>query len=83
MGGATVMQTRHQAAGMESTTDTSVSGQTGLGNKELTFDDHILTSFLVLLALATDLIGKAITLMAKSVAMLAHRIMLHPLSMDA
>ena len=67
---------------MESTTDASVSGQTSLGDEELTLNDHILTSFLVLLALATDLIGKAITLMAKSVAVLAHWIMLHLLALD-
>jgi len=50
--------------------------------KSFTLNDHILTSFLVLLALATDLIGKAITLMAKSVAVLAHWIMLHLLALD-
>ena len=43
----------------ESTTNTSVSEQTGSTEEELTLNNHILTSLLFLLASATDLVGEA------------------------
>ena len=79
---ATVSQTQHQAAGTESTTDASVSGQAGLTEEKLTFDHQVLTSFLVPLASATDLVSKAITLMAKGVAVLTHGIVHHLLALQ-
>jgi len=68
---------------MESTTNASVSRQAGLTDEELTLNDHILTSLLVLLASATDLVGKAIELMAEGMAALTHQIALHLLALGA
>jgi len=42
-----------------------------------------LTSLLVLLASATDLVSKAIALMAEGMAVLTHQIMLHLLALGA
>ena len=82
MGVATVSWTQCWATGMESTTNASVSGQTGVTEKELTLNNHILTHLLVLLASATDLVSEAIALMAKGMAALTHQIVLHPLTLD-
>jgi len=49
----------------------------------LTLNDHILTSFLVALALTTHLVDKAITLVAEGLAALAHWIPLHQLALGA
>ena len=83
MGMGTISRTQCQAAGTESTTNASVSRQTGSAEKELTLNDHILTSLLVPLASATDLVGKAVALMDKGMAVLTHQIALHLLALDA
>jgi len=69
--------------GTESTTDTSVSGQARSGEGVLTFDNQILTSLLVPLASAADLVSKAITFMAEGVAVLTHWITHYLLPLDA
>src|SRR5882724_5006984 len=69
--------------GTEFTTNTSVSGQARSREGVLTFDNQILTSLLVPLALAADLVSEAITFVAEGVAALTHWIMHYPLALDA
>jgi len=67
---------------MESISNALVSGQAGLGDEELTLNDHILTSLLVPLTLATDLVSEAVAFMSESLTVLTHWDMLHQLALD-
>ena len=51
--------------------------------ERLTLDNHVLTYFLVLLALATNLVSQPITLITKSMAALTLQITLHQLALYA
>src|SRR5882724_9494606 len=82
MGGATMGGTRCWVAGTESTTNSSVPDSPGKKTSRLTLDNHILASLLVPLAATTDFVGKALALMTKGLAMLAHQIVIHSAALD-
>src|SRR5882724_8596085 len=82
MGEATMGGTRRWVAGTESTTNSSVPGSPGKKTGRLTLDNHILAGLLVPLAATTDFVSKAIALMTKGLAMLAHQVAIHLAALD-